>query len=72
MGKTNSLENSRIALTISPKGIETVAFLSTDREASLRLYSLLATALKEFEEKVKLIASPRESEVRPSPARGRH
>jgi len=56
------VENGRIALTLTPRGIDTIAFLSADKDESLRFYQIIQTAIEELERTI-LVRANREEEL---------
>ena len=46
----------RIAITISPSGIDTVAFISANKSEALSFYSLIRDELDSFEERVRRLS----------------
>ena|GEM_PF-5392296 len=72
MNNINDSEEAKIAIVVSPGGIEMVSLISKDRAASLRLYSLIASALEDFAERVKQITNPVEPDSQPLLDRGGH
>ncbi len=55
--------NGRIAITLSPKGIDGISFLSSDRQAALNFYFLIQRELDVLEERIRvLIENHREAD----------
>lgn len=46
----------RIALTLRPNGIDTVAFISADKSEALPLYSFIRDELDSFDERVRRLS----------------
>jgi len=57
------IKNGRIAITLSPKGIDTIAFISSDKREALSFYSLIRDELNYFEEKVCQLCESTEGET---------
>ena len=55
--------NGKIALAITPKGIETVAFVQ-DKKAALEFYTLIQEEIRTFESRVLFIVRERELVMR--------
>ncbi len=53
----------RVALTLSPKGIETIAFVSADKGEALSFYSLITDELNIFEQKIRRLCELAEVEI---------
>ena len=63
MGVKTSIENGRIALTMTPKGIETISFLSADKDEALSFYLLIRDSIDDFEKRIKQISNTKEVET---------
>lgn len=43
------VKNGKIAITLSPRGIDTIAFISSDKKEALNFYKAIETELQVFE-----------------------
>lgn len=50
------IENGRIAITLTPKGIDTVAFTSADKKEALAFYIAISDELENFGRQIQNIA----------------
>ncbi len=62
MLKRHNLTNGRLALILTPRGIDNVVFASSDRREALQFYLLIEEELKKFEETISQLVQKRARE----------
>ena len=58
--------NAKIALTISPNGVDTVAFLSSDKKEALNFYKLIEAEIECLQMSIRQIFTETESDEKGS------